>query len=378
MGWESLPRGSASFGPHQEGGPLQLDLRTLAYAATTTVIATLASVAVGEMCIRVLAPQNTYGGGTAFLADDMFDLPPSFSGSFSHPDYRYRLNTDEKRMRRTHAPAKTPRGTVLVLGDSFAFGMGVDDDKTLASRISQRLEKAGCPAKVTNAGVPAYTLAESACKLQRADVDPDVVIVVAAFNDAVANLGECHALLNPQRRSAGARASFWRRAYPVIRDFALGHSHLAVFVAYRMNQLLVRTKIRDSFSGVLGAYAHESYVREKPRVDNVETVLRRIRRHAEARGSRSVFVYIPGFLEVSDELWEATTKGRNGFDRGLPRRTLLGAAKRAGFPAIVDGATLFSRGGSASMYFPLDMHLNERGLDALAELVTPKCKILQH
>lgn len=74
-----------------------------------------------------------------------------------HPggDYVYSAHLDARGFRRNGPDRETDsldgQGT-LILGDSFAFGMGVDDDQTVAAELARSELKATCFEPVVNAG----------------------------------------------------------------------------------------------------------------------------------------------------------------------------------------------------------------------------------
>jgi len=74
-----------------------------------------------------------------------------------HPggDYVYSAHLDARGFRRNGPDHETGsldgRGT-LILGDSFAFGMGVNDDQTVAAELARSELKATCLGPVVNAG----------------------------------------------------------------------------------------------------------------------------------------------------------------------------------------------------------------------------------
>jgi lysophospholipase L1-like esterase len=74
---------------------------------------------------------------------------------------------------------------ILVLGDSCAFGVGVEDDQTWPCQLERDLRDAGHDVSVINAGVPGYTAYQGLKFLER-NVDrlqPDLVICCFGFND---------------------------------------------------------------------------------------------------------------------------------------------------------------------------------------------------
>lgn len=73
------------------------------------------------------------------------------------------------------------RQRVLLLGDSFTFGLNTHDVDTWATFLAERLPRH----EIVNAGVPGYTIVqEAALFAERAKyVEPEVVVLQVLFND---------------------------------------------------------------------------------------------------------------------------------------------------------------------------------------------------
>jgi lysophospholipase L1-like esterase len=106
-------------------------------------------------------------------------------------DYDVRITTNSAGMRgpREYSLAKPP-GTrrVLVLGDSFAFGYGVEDDEVLSAVLEQQLNggaAGAAPWEALNLAVSGFGQAEELVTWQaRArDYQPDVVLLFYFEND---------------------------------------------------------------------------------------------------------------------------------------------------------------------------------------------------
>lgn len=78
------------------------------------------------------------------------------------------------------------RRRVLILGDSCAFGLGVNDDQTWPAELQRRCDDAKLDVEVINAGVPGYTAFQGRRFLESEiqTIRPDVVIACFGFNDA--------------------------------------------------------------------------------------------------------------------------------------------------------------------------------------------------
>ncbi len=92
--------------------------------------------------------------------------------------YRVRLGEDGFR----RVPATTGGAGVVVLGDSYAFGYGVDDHETFANRLAEALPGR---AEVHNWGVPGYNLVQQVelLRTRGAEADPSVVVLALHPND---------------------------------------------------------------------------------------------------------------------------------------------------------------------------------------------------
>lgn len=337
----------------------------------------LLGLVICELAVRVAYPQYTYKDRASYLDMQVFDLKVNFNGTLAHPDYKYHVSIDKNRLRMTKEFNEAPyQASILVLGDSFAFGTGLDDNETIASFISEYLYGAGHNAKVSNAACPGYTLAESVCKYYRVKsiINPDIVVIIACFNDSFANMGDCKSLYMSRRSDELERLKGWRFRflYPFIRDFLLGNSQLAVLLAKRLNEFWVFTGLRASIHSVTAAYEPAIYIEEKERIEQTIDMVTALHAEIQRQGKVGIFVYIPGMVEVDDGLWHAATNStKKGFVRDLPRRFLLQAARRAGYKHIIDilaaprAKAILKKG-----YYPLDMHLNASGSAFVAKLIT--------
>jgi hypothetical protein len=77
-----------------------------------------------------------------------------------HPDPPWELHTNSQGFREpADTPARRPKGTyrILALGDSWMFGLGVNDAQTIPSQVEQMLaEQKGWNVEIINAGVPGF------------------------------------------------------------------------------------------------------------------------------------------------------------------------------------------------------------------------------
>ena len=85
---------------------------------------------------------------------------------------------------------KTPGTTrVLLVGDSFVFGVGLDEEHTLSARLQRMLGAAGRPSEVLNLGVAGYSTDQEYVLFRELAerLAPDVVVLVVCDNDFEGN-----------------------------------------------------------------------------------------------------------------------------------------------------------------------------------------------
>jgi hypothetical protein len=115
---------------------------------------------------------------------------------------------------------------ILVLGDSVAFGWGLDEAESYPAQLEARLRARGVAAEVLNAGVPGYsTASEAALHRELAPkLAPDAVVLAVSLNDFTPT---------PSLSPLGVLVSFDTEPAPGW----LAHSELYAFLRWRLGPL---------------------------------------------------------------------------------------------------------------------------------------------
>jgi hypothetical protein len=122
-----------------------------------------------------------------------FSLRPGWETVHATASFQVTVRTNALGLRGAALQRVKPPGSlrILVLGDSFTFGFGVEDRETFSARLeellSERLERR---IEVLNAGVPGWNAAHYLLFLREPglELDPDLVLVALMEND-VSGLG---------------------------------------------------------------------------------------------------------------------------------------------------------------------------------------------
>lgn len=111
---------------------------------------------------------------------------PGQVGRFDGPHFRTTIRINQKGLRdREHSYQRTGGSRrILVLGDSFAWGFGVEEEQRFSERLERKLK-----IEVINAGVSGYSSDQETLWLrdEGTKYDVDLVIVVFCGNDEPAN-----------------------------------------------------------------------------------------------------------------------------------------------------------------------------------------------
>jgi lysophospholipase L1-like esterase len=230
--------------------------KKICFALLLVLLPIIFVLGTGEILVRIFYPQRLIG---IMYSDD------AAFGFWNQPNLRnkqfqsevncpyYRVNTDAKGYRSTRlAPGKKPVGVrrIVVLGDSYTFGVGVENDETIPAQLETLLNAAnrGQRYEVINAGSPGWgTENELAFWMARRDeLQPDLLILLFYRNDLLDNMRhlvyDCGSDGKPvyapkQNLSRAKRAA---RCIPFY-GFLSEHSHLVNLVRKLLVARLTKT-----------------------------------------------------------------------------------------------------------------------------------------
>ncbi|MBU4356929.1 MAG: hypothetical protein KJ822_16560 [Proteobacteria bacterium] len=117
----------------------------------------LVAFAVAEVAVRYISPQRVGSIQFAFHPE-LGEIPvPYQHGVENFPGvfyFTYSNNSLGWRSQREYREAKPTDYRVLFLGDSFTYGLGVNDDQTFAAQVEKDLRADRLSVEVMNAGAP--------------------------------------------------------------------------------------------------------------------------------------------------------------------------------------------------------------------------------
>lgn len=288
--------------------------RETSFTALSLVLGLVVGLCLGEIMLRFLAPQPT-GPHQFAWNPDLGPIPvPLQHGRRIVPgvyDYSYTNNALGFRGSRDYTSAKQPNvRRILFLGDSFTYGIGVNDDETFSSVVQRRLDASALKAEVINAGVPGTGTDYALSFFLKIGYTyrSDVVALFFFSNDFDDNSRHQYFILNsdglPKSTVANPiKSAKWSRYVPEgyhFYDWLFSWSHLANL----LKQAVVRWNMvqannhNESFTGAISSPNVQRQPASLQGWDKTLVLLRNLRQAVERTGATFVIFYVPTEDEV--------------------------------------------------------------------------------
>ena len=166
---------------------MNLNSRGILINLSLIIISTIVALLISEIALRLIGLNPLYVSPERdrfWKYDSLLGWAhePGQEGIFETPEFRTAVRINENGLRDRPHSYERPNDVerILVLGDSFAWGYGVEESE----RFSQLLEKS-LGVEVINAGVSGYSTDQELLWYQKEGIkyDTDLVILVIAGND---------------------------------------------------------------------------------------------------------------------------------------------------------------------------------------------------
>jgi len=274
---------------------------------------------------------------------------------------------------------------VLMLGDSYVWGMGVDEQATIPAVLQQRLlARAAGPVTVGNAGMYGTGPREWAYTLARFDGSfrPDVVVAVMYVgNDLLDTLLEPLSVVDGWLLSEGlasaARSSLRFRLTVTFRTWYHLEQllHGVDLMALAAPQQLLPAGLPALEAPFLDL--DPRFDAEVPFVGEVERRLAVCFREfaAAAQGLPTLVVLLPGHEVALRPYVEVLAKSKLDpalHQRGNGHARLQRLLAAAGLPVLDLAEPILGDGNRAALYFAVDWHFSPAGCKRVAEWLEPE------
>jgi lysophospholipase L1-like esterase len=327
------------------------------------IISTILALLLSEMALRLMGFKPMYVSPERdrfWKYDSLLGWAhePGQQGIFETAQFRTRVRINDKGLRdRSHSYERQGNSKrILVLGDSFAWGYGVEESE----RFSQLLEKS-MGAEVINAGVSGYSTDQELLWYRNEGIkyDTDLVILVLAGNDVGDNEQELVSTIYYKPRFVLKDGQLVLTGSPVPKTSPRGkfvyflseRSALAFFLVRRYFDLLsiyAATKAQPDHPAQ--PVPHSGAERQDFKL--TIALINEIRSIAASKHAK--------FLIVSTDRWWSSPSGGT-------YRELINTLQNEGYPVLdVESMPGFD---PEKMNIPDDGHWNQAGHEFVAETI---------
>ncbi len=285
------------------------------------------------------------------------------------------FKTNSRGLRDREYALTKPAGVtrIVILGDSFTWGWGVDDNKSYVEILESLLKNT----EVLNLGVTAFQTQQEFeyLKLEGMGHNPDIVIIGFCLNDIFRSDF-------PQRQMQNGAPRTSQREHDGLLFFMKrqlhAHSALYKFVLARVNtnktlvRGLVRAGLKDDLAGfddlnvnlmpALRTYPEALEVA----FEKTRSTLLEMHSYLAQRNIRLIVALIPSLETVDDMAFQQSIAysvfDEMDFDREKPYKLLETFCKDHGIEVFNPVAAFKARhGASKKLFLTRDMHFNEEG-----------------
>jgi hypothetical protein len=352
----------------------------LLLAFTSAVITYLAAdIVAGWILIGPLSPP---------LVPDPYRhhaLVPGSQAEIRQRDFAYIQHVNSLGLRGRETTVQKPAGTrrVLMLGDSFTMGKGVEEDETFSALVERSLGASlsacgGGSVEVLNGGVDSYAPILSSIQFERelARLSPDLVVLNLDNSDLIQEAvyrqqavrdesGQIVAVPQVWHDSAYERFLSWTSRHLFLTRALLVYANRAL--DYR--ELTVRRVVNEASREIV-AHTLEGDVDRTAQWQQVFESIGRIKRQSDSLHADFLLTTYPYAHQLGDQGWvpgryTVMKKGERTTD--LTERTIRERSAALGIE-LFEALPFFQKyRGSEPLYFDYDPHWTAAGHRVMAE-----------
>jgi hypothetical protein len=360
--------------------PIATEKPSLRKRLALLLLILLICLGIAEILVRTFWPQPAfYASPGLYVIDPKVGhrMKPGLRGvlgNFAEFTTQVRINRLGIRGPEVGPPRPGVR-RVLVLGDSFTFGMGVEEQEALPAQLAAELSRRGAPAEGINAGIGGYGVPDEVRWFEQygREVHPDVIVLgIFTGND----LQDAAPDRPPAFVSHGELLDKAELSRSALFHWLYQHSQLFALVKYSLpgpiDRTIRRTLHMPEPSAIRGLREEMALYdpRNRPRAElggrASEVAIRRLLALAQADHSVVVALLLPSKLQADDVEWNGALRqlglAPSQVDRTLPNEIFSSVLARCGVPAL-DLTPILSaamRRGEVD-FFPKDQHYTVAG-----------------
>jgi lysophospholipase L1-like esterase len=286
-------------------------VRSFFYRLIAVILGFGIAFGLAEIGVRMFCPQET--GPPRFAFDPVLgEIPvPQQKGRQQRPgvyDFTYSNNSKGFRGSREYGPKQPGQVRILLLGDSFTYGLGVNDDQTFGAVLERGLRAQHLDAEVINAGVPGkgtdYQL--KFFQAAGAGLQPDLTVLCFFPNDFEDNARGDYFTVGPQGELSAKSLQPVQGGLKSLLNHFPGYNWLISWsqAANLVKQAMVTYLVKHAkgsgpaAAGLVVSYAGVNNFANEANRKLTNIYLAQLMEQVKQAGSRLLVVYIPLAAQV--------------------------------------------------------------------------------
>ena len=326
-----------------------------------------------EAVIRIFIPQNLFNNQTIIQEDPVVEkrLIPNSMFEFKTTEFSYTVHTNSIGFRDSKHTVGKPSGVkrILILGDSFTYGPGIEQNKlypklleNLLNNTTSRFTYETLTMACGGYGVEHYLAILENIGLQ---YEPDLVILAIYVDNDVTDR------LVIGAEEAKSERSFKNDFLYPINNWLEERSHAFVFVRERLDYPLWKVGLRPYYFPQV--FWKDIPLHLKNDWQRTFNVLKTMQRLCDKEKILVVAFLIPTCYQVHEEIWKKFISvydiDLSKVDLELPQKLYSDFFQQNDF-YYLDLLDEFRKMALESLlYFPIDRHWNELGHELCTEML---------
>lgn len=363
-------------------------LKNIAINIYVSIMATIVILVILEILLRTFAHQDIYTVSSypkaIFDKNSITTLKPNFQGAFLSSEIKGNIKINSKGLRDYEREYnKNNKYRILGLGDSFAFGHGIEFENSFLTILENNLQnKISKDIQIIKAGVPGQGLTFYLKLLKKEGIkySPDMVLINFFIGNDIKDItlpkNVYQILVEKDNQSTN------KKDINSLKTWLRRNIHLYSFIVDKLKSI---PKIRRALnktgvaSGLIGRYALDILKKDYSK-EYIEkwTEAEKILKQIKEIHPNTVLVIIPSREQVDhNRLLQAVKQldyDINEIDKLHPNNQLEKICSKLQIELITltpEFINIYEKGKS-SLYFEIDPHLNEDGHKLAAKIIYDK------
>ncbi len=353
--------------------------------AAVAIAALLVIFLLTEIFLRLFFPQNL--NITQLDSEKIFEHKPGISTVLQRLEFKTHVRISSQGLRDREYAVQKPEGVkrIAVLGDSFVFGFGVEENEAFAKVLERLLNGNNSRGKyeVMNFGISAYGTEQEYLLLRDtvAAFHPDMVVLSFFPNDLKENVKynlfevQNSTLIQTPKKDVGFSLK--------VRNMVSWHSHLyslfyfSVIDNKKISNLLIGMHLlnpstkdpKADFNTLI--YSNEQSKEYEQAFQKTLLLLDAMKKYLDERNIHFMVLVSPAKEQVDEGMMQkfASENGLNDINRTRVQDELVPWLKKEGIAAINPLDEFRQKNINNTFYFIVDGHWNVEGHTLVAEIL---------